>query len=205
MKFAYAAASLAAFLMAPTMSTAAFAEPAEYEFDKSHTTIRASWTHLGYSRQSLHFTDYDGVLMLDFEEPENSTVDVTFTLPGGLWAGGDHERFIEHLNSGDFFLTEEHPEARFVATGFATEDGETGTMTGDLTIRGVTNEVTLDVELNKHAPKPESMGGTMTAGFSATGTVNRSDWDMGYAVPAVSDEVEIVIETELTLVSDEDA
>lgn len=202
MKTAFAAASLAAALTVPLTAADAFAEPLEYEFDKNHTTIRASWVHLGYSRQALHFTDYDGVLLLDFEEPENSTVDVTFTLPEGLWAGADQERFIGHLNSGDFFNTEVHPEARFVATGFATEDGETGTMTGDLTIRGTTNPVTLDVELNKKAPKPESMGGTMTAGFSARGTVNRSDWGLGAFAPAVSDAVEIHIETELTLVED---
>lgn len=203
MKTAFAAASLAALLTAPLTAADAFAEPAEYEFDKNHTTIRASWVHLGYSRQALHFTDYDGVLLLDFEEPENSTVDVTFTLPDGLWAGAGQERFINHLNSDDFFLTEEHPQARFVATGFATEDGQTGTMTGDLTIRGTTNPVTLDVELNKHEPKPEQMGGTLTAGFSARGSVLRSDWGMGYAAPAVSDEVEIHIETELTLVEDD--
>lgn len=203
MKTAFAAASLAALLTAPMTTFEAFAEPAEYEFDKSHTTIRASWDHLGYSRQALHFTDYEGVLLLDFEEPENSTVEVTFTLPGGLWAGASQERFINHLNSGDFFLTEEHPQARFIATGFETEDGQTGTMTGDLTIRGITNTVTLDVELNKHEPKPEQMGGTLTAGFSATGTVLRSDWGLGYAAPAVSDEVEIHIETELLLVEDE--
>lgn len=199
MKTAFAAASLAALLTAPMTAADAFAEPAEYEFDRSHTTIRASWVHLGYSRQALHFTDYDGVLLLDFEDPENSTVDITFTLPEGIWAGANQERFINHLNSGDFFLTEEFPQARFVSTGFQTEDGQTGTMTGDLSIRGTTNPVTLDVELNKKEPRND----TMTAGFSARGTVLRSEWGLGYAVPAVSDEVEIHIETELTLVEDE--
>ena len=202
MKTAFAAASLAALLTAPMTVADAFAEPAEYEFDKNHTTIRASWVHLGFSRQARHFTDYEGVLLLDFEEPENSTVDVTFTLPEGLWAGANQERFIEHLNSDDFFLTAEYPQARFVATAFETEDGQTGTMTGDLTIRGITNPVTLEVELNKRAPHPFSE--VPTAGFSARGTVLRSDWDMGYAAPAVSDEVEIYIETELSLVTDED-
>lgn len=199
MKTAFAAASLAALLTAPLTVADAFAEPAEYEFDRNHTTIRASWDHLGYSRQALHFTDYEGVLLLDFEEPENSTVDITFTLPDGIWAGANQGRFVDHLNSEDFFLTGEHPQARFVATGFSTEDGQTGTMTGELTIRGTTNPVTLDVELNKHEPRND----TLTAGFSARGSVLRSEWGMGYGVPAVSDEVQIHIETELTLVEDE--
>lgn len=202
MKTAYAAASLAAFLAAPAMTTAAFAEPAAYEFDKSHTTIRASWVHLGLSEQAIHFTDYDGVLLLDFEEPENSTVDITFNLPGGFWVGANQERFEGHLNSDDLFNTAEYPSARFVSTGFETEDGETGVMTGDLTLLGQTHPVSLDVTLNQKGPHP--MSGDMVAGFSATGTLMRSEWGLGYAVPAVSDEITLDIETELALITDED-
>jgi polyisoprenoid-binding protein YceI len=83
MKTAFAAASLAAFLAGPALTSAASAEPAAYEFDKTHTAISASWTHLGYSQMSIYFTDYDGVLLLDFEEPSNSTVDVTFNIADG--------------------------------------------------------------------------------------------------------------------------
>lgn len=203
MKTAYAAASLAAFLAAPFAATAAFAEPAEYEFDKSHSTIRATWEHLGLSEQSIHFTDYDGVLLLDFEEPQNSTVDITFNLPGGFWVGANQERFEGHLNSDDLFNTAEYPTARFVATEFATEDGETGTMTGDLTLLDQTHPVTLDVTLNQKGPHP--MSGDEVAGFSASGTLQRSQWGLGYAVPAVSDEITLDIETELALVTDEEA
>jgi len=201
MKTAFAAASLAAFLAAPTVSSAA--EPVEYEFDKTHTAISATWTHLGYSEQSIYFTDYDGVLLLDFEEPANSTVDVTFNLAGGFWVGANQERFEGHLNSADLFNTEEFPTVRFVATSFETQDGETGTMTGDLTLLGQTGPVTLDVALNQRSDHPFS--GTPTAGFSASGTILRSEWGMGYAVPAVSDELAISIETELALATEEEA
>lgn len=202
MKTAYAAASLAAFLLAPALSAEAFAEPQEYAFDKSHTTIRATWDHLGLSRQSLHFTDYEGVLILDFEAPENSTVDVTFNLDGGFWVGADQDRFVAHLNSDDLFNVTEYATARFVGTGFETEDGETGVMTGDLTLLGQTRPVTLDVTLNQRGPHP--MSGRQVAGFSASGVIQRSEWGMGFAVPAVSDEIAIQIETELALVTDEE-
>ncbi len=202
MKTAYAAASLAAFLAAPALTSAASADPAAYEFDKSHTTIRATWDHLGYSRQSIHFTDYDGVLLLDFEEPQNSTVDITFNLVDGFWVGANQDQFVEHLNSGDLFNTGEFPNARFVATSFETEDGETGTMTGDLTLLGQTHPVTLDVTLRQRTPHPFS--GTPTAGFSATGTIERSEWGLGYAAPNVSDEIQLDIETELALVTEEE-
>lgn len=195
MKLAYAAASLAAFLTAP-----ALADPVEYQFDKSHTAIRASWTHLGFSNQSLYLTDYDGVLLLDFEEPQNSTIDVTFNLAGGLWTGVDQERFEGHLNSPDLFNTAEFPSARFVATEFVAEDGQTGTMTGDLTLLGQTHPVTLNVTLNKHEPNPFS--NVETAGFTATGTLNRSEWGLGYGVPKISDEITLEINTELNVVSE---
>jgi len=200
MKTAFAAASLAAFL-GSAMSPAAFADPAEYAFDKTHTEIRASWTHLGFSQQAISFTDYDGVLLLDFEEPANSTVDITFNLAGGFWVGPNQERFEGHLNSGDLFNTAEFPTARFVATGFETQDGETGSMTGDLTLLGQTHPVTLDVTLNQHGPHPFTQ--TQTAGFTATGEIKRSEWGMGYAVPAVSDEIKIEINTELSLVTED--
>jgi polyisoprenoid-binding protein YceI len=199
MKIAYAAASLAAALM----GSAALAEPAAYEFDRTHTTIKASWNHLGYSTQSLFFTDYEGTLLLDFEEPANSTVDVTFNLADGYWVGANQERFEGHLASDDLFNIAEFPTARFVATGFETEDGETGTMTGDLTLLGVTRPVTLDVTLNQRAPHP--FNGTPTAGFDATGVINRTEWGMGYAAPAVSEEIRIDISTELALVQEDEA
>lgn len=201
MKTAYAAASLAAFLSTAALAPAAFADPAEYAFDKTHTTIRASWNHLGFSEQAIHFTNYDGVLLLDFEEPANSTVDITFNLVDGFWVGADQERFVGHLNSADLFNTAEFPTARFVATSFETEDGETGTMTGDLTLLGQTRPVSLDVTLRQHAPHPFNQ--TMTAGLSASGEILRSEWGLGYAVPAVSDAITIEIETELSLVADE--
>ncbi|WP_084420546.1 YceI family protein [Henriciella litoralis] len=179
----------------------AMAEPVAYEFDKDHTAIVASWDHMGFSRQAIEFTDYDGTLMLDMENPENSTIEVTFNLAdGGFWVGTpDSEDFENHLSSGDLFGLEEYPTAKFVATSFETEDGKTGTMTGDLTLKGETHPVTLDVTLNKAG----EARGSYKAGFSATGTMMRSEWGMGYAAPAVSDELQLMIETELVKVSDD--
>ncbi|MGP1276555.1 MAG: YceI family protein [Caulobacterales bacterium] len=200
MKTVFAAASLAAFLTAPMLGGAALAEPVAYEFDRTHTAIRASWDHLGLSRQSIYFTDYEGVLLLDLEEPENSTVDVTFNLADGFWVGADQERFENHLESADLFNTAEHPTARFVATSFETEDGQTGTMTGDLTLLGQTHPVSLNVTLNFSGPHP--MSERQTAGFSASGTLVRSEWGLGYAAPFVSDEIELSIETELSVAAE---
>lgn len=183
---------LTATAIAALTATAALADPVEYVFDKAHTEISASWVHQGLSRQSMQFTDYDGTLMLDFDTPSNSTIDLTFNLIDGFWVGAHHDRFIAHLNSDEIFNTAEFPTARFVATGFETEDGETGTMTGDLTLVGVSVPVTLDVTLNR-------LRDDGTAGFTATGTVMRTDWGptVGIYAGPISDEVIITINTEL--------
>ncbi len=185
---------LAAAPVAFLAATAAIAEPVNYEFDKTHTVIRASWDHQGYATMSMEFTDYDGTLALDFDTPSNSTVDVTFNISGGFWVGANQDRFIGHLNSADLFNTEAFPTAQFVATAFETEDGETGVMTGDLTLLGNTGPVSLDVTLNQTG---ETRDGSTKRGFTATGTILRSQWGMGYAVPFVSDEIELFISTEL--------
>ncbi|PIW28572.1 MAG: polyisoprenoid-binding protein [Rhodobacterales bacterium CG15_BIG_FIL_POST_REV_8_21_14_020_59_13] len=189
---------LTATAVAALTAAAAFADPVAYEFDRGHTEISASWMHQGLSRQSLQFTDYEGTLLLDFENPENSSVDITFSLIDGLWAGAHHDRFIGHLNSAEVFNTAEFPTAHFVATGFETEDGVTGTMSGDLTIIGVTVPVTLDVTLN-------DLREDGTAGFTATGTLVRSDWGptIGIYAGPVSDEVVLTINTELSVAEDD--
>ena len=71
----------------------------------------------------------------------------------------------------------------------------------ELTLLGQTRPVTLDVALNQKAPHPFS--GTPTAGFTATGAIQRSQWGLDYATPAVSDEIDLTIETELALVTDD--
>jgi polyisoprenoid-binding protein YceI len=180
---------------APTL-----AQPVDYAFDKSHTQISAQWEHQGYSTQSLHLTDYSATLSLDMETPANSTVDVTFNLIDGIWPGAHHDRFITHLNSDDFFETEVNPTARFVGTGFETEDGTVGIMTGDLTMNGQTHSVSLEVTLNKSG---ETQDGSSKLGFTATGTVVRSQWDMGFAIPWIPDEIEIFISTEMVAVAAE--
>ncbi|MGH6831264.1 MAG: YceI family protein [Methylocella sp.] len=183
-----AAASIAA------LAGAAAAKPQAYAFDKTHTTIRASWNHWGYSRQSLDFTKYDGTLLLDFDKPKKSKVEVIFSPADGFWAGApDSDRFEKHLSSPDFFDIAKFPAATFKATSFDTADGVAGTMTGDLTIKDQTHPVTLNVKLNQKG----EVGGKARAGFSATTTIDRTLWGMGYGAPGIPAEIDITIETEL--------
>jgi len=189
---------MTATAIAVLTASAAMADPVAYVFDKSHTEISATWMHQGLSRQTLQFTDYDGTLLLDFETPSNSAVDITFNLIDGMWAGAHHDRFVGHLNSTDIFDTAQFPTANFVATGFETDDGQSGTMTGDLTIVGVTVPVSLNVTMNL-------LRDDGTAGFTATANLTRSDWSEQIAIYAgyISDEVVLTINTELEIAEDD--
>ena len=93
-----------------------------------------------------------------------------------------------------FFNSEQFPTATFSSNKVEITGPDTAVVTGDLTLVGVTKPVTLDVKLNKIGENPISK--LKTAGFSATGVVKRSEFGISYALPGVSDEVQIAIEAE---------
>ena len=171
------------------------AEPVSYEPEPTHSYIRATYTHMGLSRQSIEFIGLEGTFNLDTETPENSEIDVTVgidnlvTVPGG-------EEFVTHLSSADFFNVEEFPEANFVLTSLEQDTDTTGTMTGDLTIHGVTQPVSFDVTLNYEGTHP-MMSDFTALGVSATTQILRSDFGIDMYVPYVSDEVDLEIQLEL--------
>jgi hypothetical protein len=98
--------------------------------------------------------------------------------------------FGKHLATSDLFDTAKFPTARFVSRK-ETVRGTQAIIAGDLTLRGVTKPLTLDARL--HGAGVNGMNKKQTVGFSATGTLKRSDFNLGYAVPAVSDEVKLEI------------
>lgn len=175
------------------------AEPKTYEFDRGHTQIRISWNHVGLSEQSALFRDYSGTVTFDQEDVSNSSVNVTID-PASVDTGVAD--FDEHLKSSDFFHVEEHPEVSFETTNVVRTGKNSGRMTGDLTIKGITKPVTLDLQLNYVGEHPlgafiEKYKGRQAAGFKANGRVLRSEFDLGMNAPLVSDWVDIEINTEL--------
>ena len=172
-------------------SSAAAAEVVDYAIDPDHTVVLASWSHFGYSHPSANFAGVHGSIRYDAQAPAQSSVEVTIPMAG-------LDTFVpkldEHLKGEDFFDVAQFPEATFRSTSVrALADGRLE-VDGDLTIRGTTRPVTLDVVLNKAAPHP--MGDTPTIGFDATTTVKRSDFGVDKVAPMVSDEVSLRITTE---------
>jgi polyisoprenoid-binding protein YceI len=162
-----------------------------YEIDKTHGYVTFSYSHLGYSNPILRFDDVDATVTLDPQDPAQSTLEVMID-PASINTGV--EKFDEHLKSADFFTVDEYDSITFESTSIELENGYSGTLTGNLTIKDVTRPVTLDVTLNKAAEHP--MQGVDAFGITATGQVMRSEFDLGAYVPNVGDEVDILIEAE---------
>ncbi|MEL7480294.1 MAG: YceI family protein [Pseudomonadota bacterium] len=169
-----------------------------YEIDKTHGYITFSYNHLGFSKPVVAFDDFEATLTLDADAPTSSSVDVKIDA-ASIDSGVDI--WNEHLNSADWFDTAENPEITFVSTGLTQADDATGTLTGDLTIKGVTKPVTLDVTLLGAGNHP--LNQKPTVGIDATTTVLRSEFGMGAYVPAVSDEITITISGEFNRVEEE--
>jgi len=181
-----------ALTLALAPAAPAVAAPQEYAFDPTHTHILFFVDHLGFSTVVGEFVDYEGTLMLDRNDPAASSVEVTIDV-SSLDSG--HPPRDEHLLAADFFDAETHPEMTFVSTRVEPTGETTALIHGDLTIKGVTQPVVLDAELNGYGPNPFAPDQTI-AGFSATTEIARSDFGMDFGVPAIGDTIEIRIETE---------
>ena len=184
--------TLAAALSAASFGT--LAEPVTYAMDPNHTDVIASWSHFGFSNPIAHFGQVDGTITYDPDNVGASSVQVTIPLAG---LDSHVEAFDEHLRSDDFFDAANHPEITFSSTAVEAAGEDRLKVAGDLTLRGITKPVVLDVTINRIGTQP--MSGQPAAGFDATTTIKRSDFDMGMYAPNVSDEVEIRITTEATV------
>lgn len=179
------------FLALALAAFGANAAPATYTIDPGHTDVIATWNHFGFSTPSLHLGDAKGTITFDALKPANSRVDVELPLS----AMNTHVAKLDaHLAGKDFFEKDKYPAARFKSLHVVDHGKGHLEIHGALTVHGVTKPVTLHAQLNKAAVHP--MSKQPTIGFNATGTLKRSDFGLGMAVPAVSDEVKLTITTE---------
>ena len=162
----------------------------EYALEKTHAYVTFSYSHGGMSNPILSFQDFDATATVDPDSPEDSALRVRID-PASIDSAVD--AFDEHLKSPDMFDVAEYPEITFVSTALQMEGPDSGTLTGDLTMKGITKPVTLDVVLNGVGQNRE---GLPAFGISATGQLDRAEWDLGYAAPFVGTEVDLRIEAE---------
>lgn len=167
----------------------AFAEPARYTLDPTHTQVGWSIDRFGFTKMTGRFDEASGVVMLDAENPANSSVIAEIAV-ASVDSGFDERD--SHLREERWLNAAAHPTMRFQSTSVTLTGDTTATVVGDLSFRGVTQPVTLSVTLNKLGPSP--MGGAPTAGFTATGTLSRAAFGIAIAPGVIGDEVAIHIE-----------
>lgn len=182
------------FVLAAALSlfaAATYAAPVTYVIDPDHTQVLASWSHFGYSNPVANFGEAKGRIVYDADNVSASSVEVTLPL-SGLQAFVP--AFNEHLRGADFFEAEKYPEATFSSAQVEAAGEGALKVSGELTIKGITRPVVLDVILNKAAEHP--MAKRAAIGFDATTTLRRTDFGLGMLVPGVGDEVTLRITTE---------
>ncbi|MFP4471697.1 MAG: YceI family protein [Bacteroidota bacterium] len=159
--------------------------------DPAHSEINFKVRHMMISTVSGHFEKFDARVETNGEDFANAHVELEVDISSINTKNKDRDT---HLRSTDFFDAEQHPKMTFVSKNY---DGEK--LTGDLTIRGTTREVELDVEFNGIAVDPY---GQTKAGFEITGEINRKDFGLNWNAVTeagnvvVSDKVKLVIEAQ---------
>lgn len=167
-----------------------------WDLDPVHSHIGFVARHLMVSKVRGRFTKFD-VQVVTAEKPLDSSVTVSIDTAS---VDTGNEMRDDDLRSERFLDTAGHPLITFRSTS-VTPGGDRYKVAGDLTIRGVTKPVTLDVEVNGFGPDP--YGGTR-AGFSATTEINRNDFGVSFNAPIpggvmVSEKIQIEIEAEAVL------
>lgn len=188
-----------ALLVAPTTTSASTAEDKDpnasvYTVDKSHSRIAFQVRHLGISKVTGVFGEYDVDLRLD--PSDISTMEASANVEIASIDTGVEKR-DGHLKSADFFSAESFPQMTFKSTAVRPTSDQTFELVGDLTIRDVTREIVLSGELV--GPVVGPMGGTRVA-FDARGTISRSEFGLTWNKLTeaggiiVADEVDIILD-----------
>jgi polyisoprenoid-binding protein YceI len=178
-------------------SAASAATAATYKIDTAHSNVGFAVKHMMVSTVRGGFTKFEGTVGYDPANVAASTVDVTIDAAS---IDTSNDKRDEHLRSADFFDVEKFPTLTFKSKSVAGAPGALK-VTGDLTIHGVTKEVVLDVEGPTDTIK--NPGGATVRGASATTTINRKDFGLGWNKVletgglAVSEEVKIQLDLEL--------
>lgn len=171
---------------------------AQYEIDTAHSAISFKIKHLGISNVKGTFDDFTGTFNFDPSAPANGSVEAVIQV-ASISTG--NEKRDEHLRAADFFDAAQFPTITFKSTGLAMTSATEGVLSGDLTMHGVTKPVSLALVFNGAIKDP---WGNDKAGFSATGTLDRTAFGLSYGKVMeggglmIGNDVEFALEIEGT-------
>ncbi len=182
------------FLAAVLFATAAWAQGSEWQIDPAHTTVGFTVRHMGISNVHGRFTKVSGTANIDDSDITKSSVNATMDI-ASITTGNDSRD--NDLRSPNYFDAAQFPTMTFKSKSISKAGDNKLKVVGDLTIKGVTKEVTLDVD---GPSAPVKMGPNQRRGLSATTSINRKDFGVGAKTPSamVGEEIKIEIDAELT-------
>ena len=183
---------------AAVTGTSQASKPIQWQLDPAHSAAHFSVRHLMISNVRGEFDKVSGNVALDPSDPTKSTVEVSVDT---ATIDTREPQRDEHLRSADFLDVANHPAITFRSKRITAAGADRFKVTGDLTIRGTTREVTLDVE--GPTPPIKDPWGNVRTGVSATTKINRKDFGLVWNAltetggVVVGDEVSITFEAEL--------
>tara|TARA_R110000868_G_scaffold189695_2_gene433069 strand:- start:113223 stop:113795 length:573 start_codon:yes stop_codon:yes gene_type:complete len=177
---------LAASIMVPS----AYADQYQIDTKGAHAFIEFKIKHLGYSWLSGRFNTFDGSFTYSKKDMKTLTATVNID-PSSI--DSNHAERDKHLRSEDFLAVKSFPKSSFVSTSYKEIDENTGVMTGDLTLRGVTKSV--DLTVNRIGEGNDPWGG-YRAGFTGSTTLTLKDYGIDYDLGPASTQVEMTLHVE---------
>lgn len=166
----------------------------DYDVDAEHSRIGFVARHAMITKVRGAFTKFEGVIRIDGSEPTRSSGEIV--VDASSIDTGSQQR-DEHLRSNDFFDMSQYPQITFRSTSVQPRGGDKYTVTGDLTVKGATRSIDVDLEYTGSAVDPF---GNTRIGFEARGNLSRKEWGITWNAPLetggvlVSDRVTLDID-----------
>jgi polyisoprenoid-binding protein YceI len=169
----------------------------KWVIDAAHSEVLFKVKHLMVTNVTGQFSSFEGTVEAENDDFSNAKIQFTADVNS---ISTNNEQRDQHLKAADFFEADKYPEVKFISTGFKKKSNEDYELAGDLTIKGITKQVTLKVEFSGIVQDP---WGNTKAGFSLNGKVNRKDFGLTFHAVTetggvlLSDEVKLLAEVQL--------
>ena len=181
-----------ALIVAASMfiSTSVFADKYTIDTQGAHAFVEFKIKHLGYSWLSGRFNSFEGDFSFSQDNPSDATVNVVIDTTS---VDTNHAERDKHLSSADFLNVSAFPTATFTGTSFNYAGDGKGTLTGDLTLHGVTKSIDIAVT---HIGQGNDPWGGFRSGFEGKTTLTLADFDMNFDLGPASTTVELTVGVE---------
>lgn len=169
----------------------------KWNIDAAHTNINFSVSHMVISEVTGTFKEFEGTVISSKDDFSDAQIDVSIKAKSINTDNNDRD---QHLRSADFFDTENHPVVMFTSTSAKANGNGSLSITGDLTMRGISRQVVLDAKFKGQAVNP---WGQLVAAFKAKTTINRKEWGLSWNAVLeaggflVGEEIELTLNVEL--------